>query len=156
MPVGSPNLPRSTLSEIHSQEECGIPLNTRWTFWLDKSIPGTTVAEYEATMRKLYTVSTVQGFWSVYNNIPDVDKLNVRYTYHLMREERRPVWEDEFNSAIGEQFSDCLAEGDEISATVIDKVKELLPDVHFPAIFYKAFQTHSAFEGDKHKSSWKG
>ncbi|VDI26820.1 eukaryotic translation initiation factor 4E type 3-like [Mytilus galloprovincialis] len=205
MPVGSPNLPRSTLSEIHSQEECGIPLNTRWTFWLDKSIPGTTVAEYEATMRKLYTVSTVQGFWSVYNNIPDVDKLNVRYTYHLMREERRPVWEDEFNcnggnwrikchkfesvrvwkelllAAIGEQFSDCLAEGDEISgmsisvrerddilqiwntqallheqATVIDKVKELLPDVHFPAIFYKAFQTHSAFEGDKHKSSWKG
>ena len=205
MSMGSPNLPRSKLSEINSLEESGVPLNTRWTFWLDKSIPGTTVAEYEATLRKLYTVSTVQGFWSVYNNIPDVDKLNVRYTYHLMREERRPVWEDEFNcnggnwrlkchkfdsvrvwkelllAAIGEQFSDRLAEGDEISglsisvrerddiiqiwntqallqeeATVIDKVKELLPDINFPAIFYKAFQTHQAFEGDKHKSNWKG
>lgn len=203
--VGSPNLPRSTIKRINSVEESGVPLNTAWTFWLDKSIPGTTVAQYEATLRKIYTVGTVEGFWSVYNNIPDVDKLNVRYTYHLMRGERRPVWEDEANcnggnwrlkchkfqskqvwkelllAAIGEQFSDCLAEGDEISgisisirerddilhiwntkallheqANVIDKVKELLPDINFSAIFYKAFQTHQAFEGDKHKSSFNG
>ena len=34
--MGSPNLPRSKLSEINSLEESGVPLNTRWTFWLDK------------------------------------------------------------------------------------------------------------------------
>ncbi|XP_048740340.1 eukaryotic translation initiation factor 4E type 3-like [Ostrea edulis] len=196
--VGSPQLPRSAISEIHSSEQTGVPLNTPWTFWLDKSIPGSSAAQYEASIRKLYTVSTVQGFWSVYNNIPEVNKLNVRYTYHLMRNERRPVWEDKANcfggcwrlkcskldspsvwkelllAAIGEQLTDSMAEGDEVGgisisirerddlieiwnarsdfheqSTVVDKVKELLPEVNFSAIFYKAFSTHQAFESDK-------
>jgi len=34
--IGSPQLGRSTLSEIYSSEESGVPLNTKWTFWLDK------------------------------------------------------------------------------------------------------------------------
>ncbi|KAL4226138.1 Eukaryotic translation initiation factor 4E type 3 [Mactra antiquata] len=194
----SPKLARSAISEIHASEENGVPLNTPWTFYLDKSIPGTSAAEYEACLRKLYTVSTVQGFWSVYNNIPDVSKLNSRYSYHLMRHERRPIWEDAANcnggnwrmkchkwdtpqvwkelllAAIGEHLSDFLQEGDEISgisvsirerddivtiwntnsglaeqSNILEKVKELVPKVTFTASFYKAFQTHQAFEGYK-------
>ncbi|XP_013401670.1 eukaryotic translation initiation factor 4E type 3-like, partial [Lingula anatina] len=160
------------------------------------SVPGLTAAEYEATLRKLYTVSTVQGFWSVYNNIPEPEKLNVRYCYHLMRYEIKPMWEDSANlkggnwrikvykedtnavwkelllAAIGEQFSDSMAKGDDINgisvsirerddilqiwnkdssladqSTIVEKVKSLLPHVRFSAMFYKAFQTHQAFEG---------
>lgn len=203
-PVGSPQLQRAAINEIHSSEQSGVPLNTPWTFWLDKSIPGSSAAQYEASIRKLYTVSTVQGFWSVYNNIPEVSSLNVRYTYHLMRNERRPVWEDKANckggcwrlkcskldspavwkelllAAIGEQLTDCMAEGDEVGgisisirerddlieiwnsrsdlheqSTVIDKVKDLLQEVNFSAIFYKAFYTHQAFESEKLPKSYK-
>ncbi|WAR25106.1 IF4E3-like protein [Mya arenaria] len=192
----SPQLGRSAINEIHTSEQSGVPLNTPWTFYLDKSTPGTSAAEYAACLRKLYTVSTVQGFWSVYNNIPTVNKLGSRYSYHLMRHERRPVWEDPYNcnggnwrmkchkwdtqkvwqelllAAIGEHLSDFLAEGDEISgisvsmrerddivtiwntksqlsekSDILVKVKELVPDVNFTAAFYKAFQTHQAFEG---------
>ncbi|CAL1529089.1 unnamed protein product [Lymnaea stagnalis] len=114
------------------------PLNTPWTFWIDRSVRGTTAREYESSLTKIYTVDTVQGFWSVYNHIPDPSKLSIRYSYHLMRAQRRPVWEDEENSeggswtfkckkqdteeiwkqlllaAIGEQLSDCMAEDDDV------------------------------------------
>lgn len=34
----SPQLPRAALSEIKSSEQTGVPLNTPWTFWLDKYV----------------------------------------------------------------------------------------------------------------------
>ena len=32
----SPKLARSAINEISSSEETGVPLNTPWTFYLDK------------------------------------------------------------------------------------------------------------------------
>ena len=36
--VPSPKLARSAINEIASSEETGVPLNTPWTFYLDKYI----------------------------------------------------------------------------------------------------------------------
>ncbi|XP_078485117.1 eukaryotic translation initiation factor 4E type 3 [Ciona intestinalis] len=134
----SPKLSRKAISNLGDTEKTGVPLNSAWTLWLDRSVPNLTASEYEANLRKIYTVSTIESFWGVYNHIPPPSRLIPRYSYHLMRNNIRPVWEDEVNanggmwklrchksvtdnvwnelllSCIGEQFTGYVNGGDDI------------------------------------------
>uniref|UniRef100_F6ZFY8 Eukaryotic translation initiation factor 4E type 3 n=1 Tax=Ciona intestinalis TaxID=7719 RepID=F6ZFY8_CIOIN len=134
----SPKLSRKAISNLGDTEKTGVPLNSAWTLWLDRSVPNLTASEYEANLRKIYTVSTIESFWGVYNHIPPPSRLIPRYSYHLMRNNIRPVWEDEVNanggmwklrchksvtdnvwnelllSCIGEQFTGYVNKGDDI------------------------------------------
>ncbi|KAL6263317.1 hypothetical protein P5V15_006115 [Pogonomyrmex californicus] len=190
----TPVLSDEAVNAIRRDEDSGIPLQTPWTFWLDKAIPGTTTEEYKNNLQKIYTVNTVQTFWAVFNNIPNAGDMQVRYSYHLMRDDRYPLWEDKLNqkggtwrlkchkydtervwkevvlAAIGEQFATDIAQDDEIcgvtvsirdredliqiwnvnadlvsKATVLSKVRSLVPNVNFLGEFYKPHKSHHAY-----------
>ena len=83
-----------TLDHFNHEDSKGMPLESSWTFWIDKAMHNASLNEYKANIKKVYTVSTAQGFWSVFNHIPNVSELRLRCYYHLMRDEREPVWED--------------------------------------------------------------
>ncbi|XP_011259101.1 eukaryotic translation initiation factor 4E type 3 isoform X2 [Camponotus floridanus] len=154
----TPVLSDETVSTIERQEGSGLPLQTPWTFWLDKAIPGTTAEEYKANLQKIYTVNTVQNFWAVFNNIPNAGDMQER------------VWKEVVLAAIGEQFTTHVAQDDEVcgvtvsirdredliqiwninaafqsKATVLKKVHSLLPDVNFLGEFYKEHQSNHAY-----------
>ncbi|CAF2813830.1 unnamed protein product [Rotaria sp. Silwood2] len=120
-----------------NQDEEKAPLATKWTFWLDSQKNKlSSKQDYEAGLEIISSVETVQEFWSVFNNIPTPDRLANRVTYHLMRQNRKPLWEDKENenggiytyrcpknktntvwqelclAVIGEQFS--VIDGDDI------------------------------------------
>jgi len=116
-----------------------LPLEHSWSFWHDKFIgPGLSAEEYEASLQKLCTFSTVQDFWKCYNNLPPIEKLRFKSSFHIMKAGVAPLWEDPKNAdggfwsmrinkeetayvwkevvlaLIGEQFDEALADGDEI------------------------------------------
>lgn len=119
-------------------DEADAELETAWSFWVDRCFRGASKQDYEAGIKRIHTVKTVQTFWSVFNHIPDVSRLPKSYSYHLMRNDRRPLWEDPENSkgglwklkckkedtslvwyelllaGIGEQLSDCVSPCDDI------------------------------------------
>jgi len=191
-----------TFENFDADEE--LALENAWCFWHDKFIGGLSGAEYEASLHKLCTFNTVQDFWKYFNNLPPVDKLRPKSSFHLMKDGISPLWEDPKNASggfwalrvkkedtamvwkelvlaiIGEQFEPVLANGDEIcgltvsirqyddvvrlwntnastsTPSLLNRIKELLPDVELRNPFYKENKEHIAFSKELHEKKSEG
>ncbi|XP_075482749.1 eukaryotic translation initiation factor 4E-2-like [Primulina tabacum] len=70
------------------------PLEHAWTFWFDNPSAKQKQAAWGSSMRPIYTFSTVEDFWSVYNNIHHPSKLVVGADFYCFKNKIEPKWED--------------------------------------------------------------
>nr|XP_043624189.1 eukaryotic translation initiation factor 4E-1-like [Erigeron canadensis] len=70
------------------------PLEHSWTFWFDRSSNKSKQSDWGSSMRIIYTFSTVEEFWSLYNNIHKPSKLNINTDLYCFKNKIEPKWED--------------------------------------------------------------
>lgn len=93
-----PQLSKKVLDLIEEFNYTGLMLNSPWTLWVNRFVPNLSKEEFEINLRNIYTISTIKTFWNVFNHMPLPSLVKPQYSYHLMRDNIRPVWEDETNA----------------------------------------------------------
>lgn len=51
---------------------------------ISRTVQNVSVTEYEANLKKIYSVYTVQEFWAVYNNIPKPSVMRVSVSLQVL------------------------------------------------------------------------
>lgn len=75
------------------------PLKSTWTLFYRP--PTNKYSDYEKSTIKLASLSTVEGFWTIYSHLKRPSLLPAVSDYHIFKEGIRPVWEDEANKKGG-------------------------------------------------------
>jgi len=70
------------------------PLEHNWTLWFDNPNGKQKQATWGQTLRSVYTFSTVEDFWCLFNKILSPSKLILGTDFHLFKEGIEPKWED--------------------------------------------------------------
>ncbi|XP_044495316.1 eukaryotic translation initiation factor 4E-1-like [Mangifera indica] len=88
--VGDNEPSKKSTAVIHQPH----PLEHSWTFWFDNPSAKSKQATWGSSMRSIYTFSTVEQFWSLYNNIHHPSKLAVGADFYCFKHNIEPKWED--------------------------------------------------------------
>jgi len=75
------------------------PLQHAWVLWYDGGAAKKITAQtWGDNLKKVYTFSTVEDFWSLWNNIKAAGDLPAGSNYHIFKIGVEPKWEDKANS----------------------------------------------------------
>ncbi|XP_074272410.1 eukaryotic translation initiation factor 4E-2-like [Silene latifolia] len=84
----------NSLNENLEKMTISHPLENSWTFWFDNPSGKSKQAAWGSSMRPVYTFSTVEQFWGVYNNIHHPSKLGIGSDLYCFNKKIEPKWED--------------------------------------------------------------
>ncbi|KAL1994445.1 hypothetical protein VTN49DRAFT_1915 [Thermomyces lanuginosus] len=95
---------------FHDPENFNVkhPLMHEWTLWFTKP-PSGKGDSWNDLLKEIVTISSVEEFWGVHNNITPTSELGLKADYHLFKKGVRPEWEDAQNKHGGKwsyQFKD--------------------------------------------------
>ncbi|XP_075085970.1 eukaryotic translation initiation factor 4E-1-like [Nicotiana tabacum] len=82
-----------TASYLSKEIKAKHLLENSWTFWYDKNTKSRQAA-WGSFLREVYTFSTIEDFWGVYNNINHPSKLVTGADFHCFKHKIEPKWED--------------------------------------------------------------
>eukprot|EP01125_Pyxidicula_operculata_P008410 TRINITY_DN2821_c0_g1_i1.p1 TRINITY_DN2821_c0_g1~~TRINITY_DN2821_c0_g1_i1.p1 ORF type:complete len:203 (+),score=27.59 TRINITY_DN2821_c0_g1_i1:36-644(+) len=75
------------------------PLQHGWCWWYDiQKKKNKSQSSWGDNIKKIYTFSTVEDFWCLWNNIKGAHELAYGSNYHLFKEGIEPKWEDPSNT----------------------------------------------------------
>jgi len=92
------------LTQVSTDNEFEIkhPLQFGWSWWYDNpNTSKTTQATWNDNLKKIYTFSTVEDFWCLWNNIKGAKDLPPGSNYHVFKDGIEPCWEDLNNKCGG-------------------------------------------------------
>ncbi|EOA17363.1 hypothetical protein CARUB_v10005644mg [Capsella rubella] len=70
------------------------PLEHSWTFWFDNPAVKSKQTTWGSSLRSVFTFSTVEEFWSLYNNMRHPSKLAHGADFYCFKHNIEPKWED--------------------------------------------------------------
>ncbi|KAJ0236829.1 Eukaryotic translation initiation factor 4E-1 [Hirschfeldia incana] len=70
------------------------PLEHSWTFWFDNPSLKSKQTTWGGSLRSVFTFSTVEEFWSLYNNMRHPSKLTNGADFYCFKHNIEPKWED--------------------------------------------------------------
>ena len=82
------------------------PLHNSWTLYYDNARE-TPTGEWLDNLQTCSTFSSIEGFWSAYNNILPANSAPTNGNYHLFKSGIKPMWEDESNKNGGKWILTC-------------------------------------------------
>jgi translation initiation factor 4E len=95
------------MTEKEAVAEEGIDFNQKhftensWTLWFDNPSGRQKATTWGASLRNVYTFSTVEDFWCLYNNIVTPSRLVSGSDFSLFKTGVEPKWEDTQNQLGG-------------------------------------------------------
>jgi len=93
--VSPTTLAKSSLTSADFQVK--HPLQDAWTWWFDNPKRKANQSNWSDNLKKIYTFSTIEDFWSLWNNIKGAHELASGSNYHLFKDGIEPKWEDPLN-----------------------------------------------------------
>ncbi|CAH8276215.1 unnamed protein product [Arabidopsis lyrata] len=87
---GDGNVDESSKSAVPQSH----PLEHSWTFWFDNPSVKSKQTTWGSSLRPVFTFSTVEEFWSLYNNMKHPSKLAHGADFYCFKHNIEPKWED--------------------------------------------------------------
>jgi len=79
------------------------PLENIWVFHFQNK---NTSKSWDSAIQRIYEVKTVEGFWRLYSNLPEFNRLD-NCSFYLFKKGIKPDWEDPKNRGSGRFLFDC-------------------------------------------------